>query len=70
MINYTESPYLSSAAREYFAAQDYESPEFQAWYQPLMCGQRQPETDFERELVRARRIHLALYWMRASETLQ
>ena len=70
MINYTESPYLSSAAREYFAAQDYESVEFQSWYQPLMHGFMPPQTPFEVELVRAMKIHLTLYWNRPSKQVQ
>ena len=70
MINYCESEFLSQVARDYFAAQDYESVEFQSWYQPLMHGFMPPQTPFEVELVRAMKIHLALYWKHPSKQVQ
>jgi hypothetical protein len=70
MINYTESEFLSQAARDYFAAQDYESPEFQERYQALMYGEVAPSSEFEAELVRAQRITLAKFWKQPSPKVQ
>ena len=70
MINYTESEFLSQAARNYSAAQDYESPEFQERYQALMYGEVAPSNEFEVELVRAQRIHLTNFWTQPSSTVQ
>jgi hypothetical protein len=70
MIDYTESEFLSQAARIYFAAQDYESAEFRERYQQLMYGERAPSNDCEAELVRAQRIHLANFWKKPSPIAQ
>jgi hypothetical protein len=70
MINYTESQHLSQKARDHFATFDYESAEFQAWYQPLMYGERAAVTEFEVELVRAQRITLANFWKQPPALLQ
>jgi hypothetical protein len=70
MINFLESEFLSDAAKKHFANFDYESPEFQTWYQPLMYGDTQPRNSFEVELVLARRLYLAKFWTRPPTTVQ
>jgi hypothetical protein len=74
VINFLESEYLSKEAREYFATQDYESPEFQERYQAIMYrggeGLVPPINEFEKELIRAQRIHVAAYWLHPSTTVQ
>lgn len=76
-VNYTESEFLSQEARDYFAAKfkrdgDWYAPEWQERYEKILyengAGLNPPMNEPEKELIRARRLHLAAYWKKPDTT--
>jgi hypothetical protein len=74
-VNYSASEFLTPEARDFFAQmsdEDWYSPAWQERYEAIIYEDgvklNPPLTPFERELVRSKKIHQALYWMKADST--